>query len=227
MKSMGYLIHNKALKEVGVPDIYIPFLVDNATKFFKDFSPYFEGLSVTMPFKEDIMAVMDKIDETASKIGAVNTVVRDGNGWKGYNTDGLGAIKALESFIELKDKSVLIIGAGGTAKAIGFGVSEKGSKLTITYNRNKGKGIQLARELGAKIINIQNIGEEKADILINCSPVGMAPNNEETPIFSRYLRKGMVVFDSVYNPPETRLIPEMVTHPAAFAPRIKRVSGGL
>jgi shikimate dehydrogenase len=227
MKSMGYLIHNKALKEVGVPDIYIPFLVDNATKFFKDFSPYFEGLSVTMPFKEDIMAVMDKIDETASKIGAVNTVVRDGNGWKGYNTDGLGAIKALESFIELKDKSVLIIGAGGTAKAIGFGVSEKGSKLTITYNRNKGKGIQLARELGAKIINIQNIGEEKADILINCSPVGMAPNNEETPIFSRYLRKGMVVFDSVYNPPETRLIRGAKAAGCVTISGIKRVSGGL
>jgi len=208
MKSMGYLIHNKAFEEIGVSDIYVPFLVDNATKFFKEFSPYFEGLSVTMPFKEDIMAVMDKIDETASKIGAVNTVVRDGNGWKGYNTDGLGAVKALESHIDLKDKSVLIIGAGGTAKAIGFGVSEKGSKLTITYNRNKEKGIQLARELGAKIINIQNIGEEKVDILINCSPVGMAPNTEETPIFSRYLRKGMVVFDSVYNPPETRLIRE-------------------
>ena len=106
------------------------------------------------------------------------------------------------------EHDVLVIGAGGTAKAIGFGVSEKGSKLTITYNRNKEKGIQLARELGAKIINIQNIGEEKVDILINCSPVGMAPNTEETPIFSRYLRKGMVVFDSVYNPPETRLIRE-------------------
>jgi len=208
MKSMGYLIHNKAFKEIGMSDIYVPFLVDNVKIFFKDFSPYFEGLSVTMPFKEDIMAVMDEIDETARRIGAVNTVVRDGKGWKGYNTDCLAAVKALQEYIDLKGKNVLIIGAGGTAKAVGYGVSEQGAKLTVTYNRNKKKGIQLAKELGAKVVSIQNVSEEEVDILINCSPVGMSPNVEETPISSRYLREGMIVFDSVYNPPETRLIRE-------------------
>ena len=208
MKSMGYLIHNKAFKEIGMSNIYIPFLVDNVKNFFKNFSPYFAGLSVTMPFKEDIMAVIDEIDETAGKIGAVNTVVRDGNSWKGYNTDCVGAVKALEDHTELKGKHILIIGAGGTAKAVGYGISEQGAKLTVTYNRNKEKGVQLAKELGAKVVNIQNAGEEKVDILINCSPVGMSPNVEETPILSQYLREGMIVFDCVYNPPETRLIRE-------------------
>ena len=207
-KSMGYLIHNRAFKEIGSTDIYVPFLVDNVEKFFKGFSPYFEGLSVTMPFKEDIIAIMDEIEETAKRIGAVNTVVRDGKGWKGYNTDCMGALKALEEHIDPNGKNVLIIGAGGTAKAIGYGVYEKGAKITVTYNRNKEKGVQLARELGAKVIHIQDVGEEAIDILINCSPVGMSPNLEETPISSRHLRKGMVVFDSVYNPPETRLIRE-------------------
>jgi len=208
MKSMGFLIHNKAFKEIGSSDIYVPFLVDNVKKFFNDFSSYFEGLSVTMPLKEDVMAAVDEIDETARRIGAVNTVVRDGNRWKGYNTDCLGAVKALEEYIELKGKNVLIIGAGGTAKAIGHGVSGQGAKLTVTYNRNKEKGTQLAKELGAKVVSIQSVGEQKVDILINCSPVGMSPNVEDTPISSHYLREGMVVFDSVYNPPETRLIRE-------------------
>jgi len=207
-KSMGYLIHNRAFQETGSTDIYVPFLVDNVESFFKGFSPYFEGLSVTMPFKEDILTIVDEVEETAKKIGAINTVVRNGKEWKGYNTDCTGALKALEKHVDLKDKNVLIIGAGGTAKAIGYGVHKKGSKVTVTYNRNKEKGLQLARELNAKVINIQNAGEEVIDILINCSPVGMSPNQEETPISSRHLRKGMIVFDSVYNPPETRLIRE-------------------
>ena len=207
-KSMGYLIHNRAFKEIESSDIYVPFLVDNVEKFVKGFSSYFSGLSVTMPFKDDIMAVMDEIDETASKIGAVNTVVRDGDGWKGYNTDCTGAVKALEKHIDLDGKKVLIIGAGGTAKAIGHGVREKGAKITVTYNRNKERGFQLAKELGAEVVNVQGAGEEEVDVLINCSPVGMNPDVETTPISSRHLRKGMVVFDSVYNPPETRLIRE-------------------
>jgi len=205
-KSMGYLIHNRAFKETGSSDIYVPFLVDNVEKFFKGFSPYFEGLSVTMPFKEDIMAVIGEVDETARKIGAVNTVVRDGEGWKGYNTDCTGAVKALEEHIDLSGKKVLIIGAGGTAKAIGHGVREKGAKITVTYNKNKERGTQLAKELGAEVVNVQDAGEEEVDVLINCSPVGMNPDVEATPISSRHLRNGMIVFDSVYNPPETRLI---------------------
>ena len=207
-KSMGYLIHNRAFKETGSTDIYVPFLVDNVEKFFKGFSPYFEGLSVTMPFKEDIMAEMDEIEETAKKIGAVNTVVRDGKSWKGYNTDCMGALQALEKHVDLKNKNVLIVGAGGTAKAIGYGVYEKGAKITVTYNRDKEKGIRLGSELKAKVVSIQDVDKEEIDVLINCSPVGMSPNLEETPVPSRCLRKGMIVFDSVYNPIETRLIRE-------------------
>jgi len=134
-KSMGYLIHNRAFKEIGSTDIYVPFLVDNVENFFKGFSPYFEGLSVTMPFKEDIMALMDQIEETAKRIGAVNTVVRDETGWKGYNTDCMGALKALEKHVDLKGKNVLIVGAGGTAKAIGYGVQEKGAKITYLQSK--------------------------------------------------------------------------------------------
>jgi 3-dehydroquinate dehydratase / shikimate dehydrogenase len=207
-KSMGYLIHNRAFQEIGSNDIYVSFLVKNVEKFFNEFKEFFSGLSVTMPFKEKIMDCLDAVDETAEKIGAVNTVVKEGDGWKGYNTDCTGAIQALEKHLDLKGLNVLIIGSGGTAKAIGYGVVEKGARLTVTYNRNKERGVKLAEELDCRLASIRDIGDHDYDVLINCSPVGMNPNVDKTPFSNRYFKQGMVVFDSVYNPPQTRLLKE-------------------
>jgi 3-dehydroquinate dehydratase/shikimate dehydrogenase len=207
-KSMGYLIHNRAFQEIGSPDIYVSFLVNNVAKFFNEFKEFFQGLSVTMPCKENIIPLMDNVDPTAKKIGAVNTVVKEDNGWTGHNTDCTGAILALEAQVDLKDKNVLIIGAGGTAKAIGFGVVAKGASLTVTYNRNKERGEKLAKELDCQLASIHDIGDHDFDVLINCSPVGMSPNTDQTPFPSGNLKPGMVVFDSVYNPPQTRLLKE-------------------
>jgi shikimate dehydrogenase len=159
-----------------------------------------------MPHKEAIMKSLSRIDPAAGRIGAVNTVVPDGNGWAGYNTDYSGALKALEPHGPLKDKNVLIIGAGGTAKAIGQGVVDQGAILTLTYNRNKEKAQTLADQLKCKLISIRDVDQAAVDILINCSPVGMAPNTNDTPFPARLLKPGMVVFDSVYNPMETRLL---------------------
>jgi len=207
-KSMGYLIHNRAFQEIGSPDIYVSFLVKNVEKFFNEFEEFFAGLSVTMPFKENIIPLMDEVDDTAQKIGAVNTVVKENNGWKGANTDCTGAIQALESHLNLKDKNVLIIGSGGTAKAIGYGVVAKGARLTVTYNRNKERGEKLATELGCRLASSRDIGDHDYDVLINCSPVGMSPHIDEAPFPTRNLKSGMVVFDCVYNPPKTRLLKE-------------------
>ncbi|MEK9630073.1 MAG: shikimate dehydrogenase [Nitrospinota bacterium] len=207
-KSMGYLIHNRAFKEINSPDIYVSFLVENTEKFFLAFKNFFSGLSVTMPAKENIMPLLDEVNETAKQIGAVNTVVREGEKWVGYNTDCSGAIAALEKVTSLKDKNVLILGSGGTAKAIGYGVKEKGGKLTVTYNRNKERGESLARELGCELVHCRDAGTRPIDVLINCSPVGMNPNINETPFLARDFKEGMVVFDSVYNPLETRLLRE-------------------
>ena len=207
-KSMGYLIHNCAFREIDSSDIYVSFLVENEEKFFIAFKNFFSGLSVTMPAKENIMSLLDQIDPTAKSIGAVNTVVQEGGKWVGYNTDCSGAIKALEVYTSLKDKNVLILGSGGTAKAIGFGVKKKGAKLTVTFNRNKKKGESLAEELNCELVHCRDAGTRPIDILINCSPVGMNPNINETPFFARDFKEGMVVFDSVYNPLETRLLRE-------------------
>ncbi len=207
-KSLGYLVHNRAFQEKGSPDIYVSFQVDNVEKFFNSFKSFFSGLSVTMPAKEQIMPLLDRIDETAGKIGAINTVVKEGADWVGYNTDCSGAISALEACTSLKDKNVLILGSGGTAKAIGYGVKEKGGRLTVTYNRNKERGESLARELDCELVQSRDAGTCVIDVLINCSPVGMNPNVTESPFLARDFKAGMVVFDSVYNPLETKLLRE-------------------
>jgi 3-dehydroquinate dehydratase/shikimate dehydrogenase len=207
-KSLGYLVHNRAFQEKGSPDIYVSFLVDNVEKFFNSFKDFFSGLSVTMPAKEQIMPLLGRVDETAKKIGAVNTVVKEGTDWVGYNTDCSGAISALEACTSLQDKNVLILGSGGTAKAIGYGVKEKGGKLTVTYNKNKERGESLAKELDCELVHARDAGTRTIDVLINCSPVGMSPNITESPFLARDFKEGMVVFDSVYNPLETRLLRE-------------------
>jgi 3-dehydroquinate dehydratase / shikimate dehydrogenase len=220
-KSLGYLVHNRAFEEKVSPDIYVSFLVDNVEKFFNSFKGLFSGLSVTMPAKEHIIPLLNRVDETAKKIGAVNTVVREGTDWVGYNTDCSGAIKALEAFTSLQGKKVLILGCGGTAKAIGYGVKEKGGILTVTYNKNKERGKSLAKELGCELVHSLEAGTQSIDILINCSPVGMSPNVNETPFLARDLKQGMVVFDSVYNPMETRLLREAKTAGCTVIPGVE------
>ena len=207
-KSMGYLIHNSAFAETGLTHIYVPFFVENVPQFFHAFEPWLDGLSVTMPHKEKIMGLLNRIEPTAKKIGAVNTVVREKEGWAGYNTDFSGALKALEAHTSLQDKNTLIIGSGGTAKAIGYGVAQRGARLTVTYNTNRERGEQLARELNAEVISVHDLDNRKIDVLINCSPVGMNPDRGQTPFPARLLKPEMIVFDSVYNPIETRLLKE-------------------
>ena len=220
-KSLGYLVHNRAFHEKDSPDIYVSFLVDNVEKFFNGFKDLFSGLSVTMPAKEQIMPLLSRVDETAKKIGAVNTVVKEGNQWVGYNTDCSGAIKALETCTSLQGKNVLILGCGGTAKAIGYGVKEKGGRLTITYHGDKERGESLAKELACELVHAREAGTRPIDILINCSPVGMSPNVDETPFLARDLKQGMVVFDSVYNPMETKLLREAKTAGCTVIPGIE------
>ncbi len=207
-KSMGYLIHNKAFQLTDLPHVYVPFPVQNVQRFFSAFEPYLGGLSVTMPHKEEIGRYLGSISPQAKNIGAVNTVVNENNQWVGHNTDGTGALRALKAKGEVAGKNIVIIGAGGTAKAIGHTLKDAGANLTLTYHRNKERGQELADQLGAKLIHIDSIANETPDILINCSPVGMTPNVKQTPCPASCLKPGMIVFDSVYNPLETRLITE-------------------
>src|SRR3989338_1419847 len=130
-ESKGYLIHNALFKEHKLNNVYLNFLVDDLDDFIKNFSTLLSGFSVTMPYKEKIMNYLDYIYPVAKKIGAVNTVINTNGKLIGYNTDITEAIKAIESRTEIKNKKVVILGAGGAARAIALGILEKKGKLTI------------------------------------------------------------------------------------------------
>jgi 3-dehydroquinate dehydratase/shikimate dehydrogenase len=209
-ESMGYLIHNRAFGELGLNNIYLPFLVDDLNSFISGFNGLYKGLSVTMPFKEDIIPLLDEVDKEAEDIGAVNTVVVEDNKLIGYNTDCHGAMMALEDRegrTWLDGKNGVMIGAGGGARAIGFGVKRWGVSLTIT-DIDMDKAVSLSKDIGCEYCNLDELGNIKIDILINTTPVGMYPNVDKSPVPDSFLKEGMIVFDAVYNPLKTRLLKE-------------------
>lgn len=203
-KSRGYIVHNLAFKEMELNAVYVNFLVDDLEEFIKNFKGIVAGLSVTMPYKQEIIQYLDKIEPIAKKVGAVNTVsIRDGK-LVGHNTDVYGAIEAIEEKIKIEGKNVVIFGAGGAARAIGYGIVEKKGNLIIV-NRTAEKGKKLGAELGVEFKSKEKIDWQNIDILINATSVGMMPDINESPIEKEYLHN-MVVFDTVYNPPITKML---------------------
>ena len=206
--SMSPAIHNAAFDHTGVDAVYLPFKVDEPVSFVKDFrSIDVQGYSVTIPHKETIMAAMDEIDPVATAIGAMNTVVNRDGKLIGYNTDYLAAVGGLEKVTRLAGKRAVMIGAGGGARAIAFGLKQMGVDLTVT-DVVSDKARKLAEDVGCKWIELSKLGKPDADILLNATPVGMHPKVDDTPIPVDWLRPETVVFDIVYNPIETRLLRE-------------------
>lgn len=187
--SLSPAMHNTAYKELGLNFAYLALKVDDVKNAIAGIrSLGIRGTSVTVPHKISVMQYLDDIDETAKKIGAVNTIVNNNGKLIGYNTDYLGAIKALEEKTSLKGKNVILIGSGGAARAIAFGLQQKQAQITI-LNRNYDK---------TKLLD--------ADILIHATPIGMSPNIGKSLIPNEYLNTALLVFDIVYNPKETKLI---------------------
>ncbi len=205
-KSKGYLIHNALFKKHKINSIYLNFLVDDLEDFIKNFSGMLEGLSVTMPHKQNIMKHLDELDPIAEKIGAVNTVVKKDNKLIGYNTDMTGAIKAIKEKTEIKDKNITILGAGGTSRAIAVGIIEESGKLTI-LNRTVEKAEKLSKELDCNFGPLSDFQNIKTDILINTTSVGMRPDTDTAPVNTGAI-KNMLVFDVIYNPKKTKLLKE-------------------
>jgi shikimate dehydrogenase len=211
--SQSPIIHNFAFGLHSLNAVYLAFKIDNIKEGIAAIKTLnIQGASITIPFKESIMDYLDRIDKEAQFIGAVNTLVnREGN-LEGYNTDHAAAIEPLRPF-GIKGKKVCIIGAGGAARAIAFGISGEKGKLVIT-NRNIPKGEKLAEKYNADFIPLNDragIKKIQADILINTTPVGMAPNINETPFPAEYLKPNTIVTDIVYTPAKTRLLAEAKT----------------
>ncbi|MBF0398585.1 MAG: shikimate dehydrogenase [Desulfobacterales bacterium] len=207
--SLSPLMHNTAFSYIGYNAVYIAFQVKDISRAISGIRALgIKGVSVTIPHKVKVMEYLDYIDDEAIKIGAVNTIInREGELW-GYNSDYIGANRAILEKTGIKDKDVLIIGAGGAARAIGYGIIKEGGKVTI-LNRSKEKGENLAKDIGANFFYpLTDVNNIKCHILINTTSIGMVPDIQKTPFDKSNLQKEMVVMDIVYNPLQTRLLKE-------------------
>ena len=210
--SLSPAMHNAAFAHLGLNGVYVPMRPADLADGFRGLrSLGFIGVSVTVPFKVAIMDLLDAVDPVARKIGAVNTLVFERTGsairCTGHNTDWLGANRALAEVIDLAGRTVLLIGAGGAARAVGFGLIEAGAQVLLT-NRTEARGRELAHLMGCRFIPAAELAQIRADALINTTSVGMAPQVDALPIAAELLPRFPVVMDIVYAPLETRLLRE-------------------
>ncbi len=207
-ESLSPVIHNGAFQRMGMNAVYLAFPVNDlraAVAGIREFG--MRGVSVTVPFKTEILPLLDALDSTAEKIKAVNTIANRHGRLIGYNTDWLGAVGALEETITLRGRKILLLGAGGAARAIAFGLKERGSEVFI-YNRSPEKAQALAEESECVSLPGLSWGRVEIEVIINASSAGMRPEESATPLPKELLRPGMTVMDIVYRPRRTRLLRE-------------------
>jgi 3-dehydroquinate dehydratase/shikimate dehydrogenase len=227
--SLSPAVHNACFAGIGTNKLYLPLWVEGGRSGFDEFMDNvisrrwlgFKGFSVTIPHKANVISYVKKrqgtVEALAEKIGAVNTLtIAASAGDEGklkinaYNTDYAGALEAITSALEISQKglegmSVAVIGAGGVARAIVAGLCERRAKVKI-YNRTIERGEKLADEFGCLFAPLDELQDIDARLVINCTSIGMYPKTKETPLPKECLKKGMAVFDTVYNPAETLLL---------------------
>jgi 3-dehydroquinate dehydratase/shikimate dehydrogenase len=216
--SLSPTIHNQALIKLGLNAVYLPFRVPRGE--LKTFLEQHDripvrGYSVTIPHKETALALSQHRDETASRIGAANTLVKDARGFSAFNTDYEAALESVKAHLRLKPgadgavswngRPVLILGAGGAARTLSHLFHREGAVVTVS-SRSQEKSSDLAGDVGCKYIGWEARHSAKCDLLVNCTPVGMTPNIDESPIHPSFLTPDMMVFDTVYMPETTMLI---------------------
>ena len=215
--SMSPLIHNDAFHQKGTDAHYQAFHVEPnelkaAVAGMRALGV--NGFNVTIPHKEAIIPLLDSVEDAALKIGAVNTVLNRDGKLIGYNTDGRGFVEALKEVTELKDKQILIIGAGGAARAIFYTLAqEEGVRLDIC-NRTVSKSVELIEEFSlqgiSRSITTEQAAEEiqRYDVVVQTTSVGMFPKINDTPLPFHSIKQHAVFSDIIYNPLETKLLQE-------------------
>jgi len=204
--SLSPLMMNTAFRRETVNAVYLALQTSKADDIFKLAKEIpIQGLSVTMPLKEDIIPLLERTDPLSAKIGAVNTVLRAQDGkFYGFNTDVAGIVGPLERRLSLKGAKVLVLGAGGAARAAVFGCRDKGAEVWI-LNRTPETAQKLARQAGAKTIKRDAVAKMGFDVIINATPIGMAGQKGAALLGPEDLT-ARIVFDLVYNPIETPLL---------------------
>lgn len=220
-QSLSPQLHNGLFKEKGVDALYLPIEVksEGLGKLVAGFRLMnFGGFNITKPHKMEIIKYLDRLDPLAEKIGAVNTVVyRDGE-MVGYNTDGFGFIKSLESKIcEIPKEglTILILGCGGAVKSVAMALADWGIKKIIIANRTVAKAEELVKQINeswpAKAQAISMAREElkkavdQARVVVNGTSLGMADTALQSPLPKELLKKDLLVYDMIYSPPVTQL----------------------
>lgn len=221
--SLSPCLQNAAFRNCGLDIVYVAFRVERgkleaAIDGVRSLGML--GLNVTMPHKVDVVQYLDELDEATKCIGSVNTILNQGGRLIGSTTDGKGALETLRyNGVEPKGKKVVILGAGGVSRSISCTLAKEAKELVI-LNRTLGKAEELVKDLGAMPsvtasaeaaeLTDRNAQRElrDADILINATSMGMHPQEELTPVDPSLLRPGLVIFDLVYEPFETRLLAE-------------------
>ena len=219
--NFGTTIHNAAYRALGLNFIYKAFGVSDIVGAMAGVRALgIRGCSVSMPFKEKVIEYLDNLDETANAVGAVNTIVNENGYLKGYNTDVFGAKVALKSLEIGNDEKILVLGAGGAAKAIIFALGRLGLKQIFISNRTRSK-LEYLHNNSFEVVPWSDLGLIEADILINATSVGMQPNIEEMPVDIDTVKKFRAVMDVVLSPWESKLISEVKKMNKLFVPGYK------
>ncbi|MBM4358155.1 MAG: shikimate dehydrogenase [Deltaproteobacteria bacterium] len=202
-------MHQAAYRALGLDWHYVPFEIEEpalGAALAAIRTLRIRGVGVSMPFKLEVARRCDRLDDVARRIGAVNTLVNDGGALVGHNTDWLGAVRALEEASTLEGRRVIVLGAGGAARAVAFGLLERNASVVLC-NRTEARAARLAEDLGLTTIPWERRDDLATfDVVVNASSLGMTTIDAASPLSPRAFREGLVVMDIVYKPVETQLV---------------------
>jgi shikimate dehydrogenase len=222
--SMSPLMHNDLFSYYQIDAHYLPFQVraedlEDAVKGLRAIGV--GGFNVTVPHKSSIIPFLDEVDPLAKSIGAVNTVVNQGGKLIGYNTDGPGFLKGLTAcYPSIKGKKVLVIGAGGAARAIYFTLAKEKPLTLDIANRTPNNALSLIKECPYSVVShaysLEEAGKQlvEYDLIVQTTSIGMSPNTSELPISVNEIKKESMVCDIIYNPLETKFLQMAKQHGA-------------
>ena len=203
----GMTVHNAGYNALGLNFIYIPFSVNDINSTINGIRALnIRGCSVSMPFKEKVIPLLDKLDPIAKRAKAVNTIVNDKNCLIGYNTDVIGVKKCLQPLNINENKKIIVLGSGGVAKAILVALKILKFKNVIICNRTLKKGKKIAKENNVKFIKWSERNDFDVDIIINATSIGMYPNHNQIPISEKSIKNSEIIMDVVASPINTKLI---------------------
>ncbi|WP_447969447.1 shikimate dehydrogenase [Nitrospira sp. M1] len=221
--SLSPAIHNAAFRHLGLNFVYLALpVVDDVEGAIRGIRALgnLRGFSVTIPHKVAVMPYLDEVDATARHIGSVNTIIKDENKLTGYNTDATGALQALRlGGAQLKGQRILLLGSGGAARAIAFGLAVEGDIENLTIlGIDETERASLAKDLRERTavavaeapLNQESLASSIVDshVLIHCTPIGMHPHVDTSCVEKSLLKPDLTVMDIVYNPLETQLLRE-------------------